>query len=116
MATIVATNMQASGGHTTTKTTLTGTSDTFTYKQGINQILIFNNTTAGALSPVIDGASGTTVQVGGVGAVSVASGYAVGSIAAGDSVAIATDTIREYLKGVIAITDGTGLVAELLEF
>ena len=116
MATIVATNMQGAGKHTTTKTTLTGTLDTFVYRQGINQILILNNVTAGAISPVIDGASGTTVPVKGIGSVDVTGGYAVGSIAAGASVAIATDTIYEYLSGTIAITSGTDLVAELLEF
>ncbi len=116
MATIVATNMQATGGHTVTQTTLTGTLDTFTYRQGVGQILILTNPTVGAISPVIDGASGTTVPVKGIGSVDVTGGYAVGSIAAGAAKAIATDTINEYLKGTIAITSGTDLVAELLEF
>jgi hypothetical protein len=108
--------MQTAGVNSVTETTLTGTSDTFTYREGVGQILILRNATGGALSPVIDGASGTTVPVKGIGSVSVASGYTVGSIAAGAVKAIQTDTIREYLKGTIAITTATGLVASLLEF
>lgn len=116
MATIAATNMHGTGQRAVTLTTLTGTADTFTYKESTSPVLIMRNATAGALSPVIDGADGTTVPVSGVGNVSVAGGYAVGSIAAGAAVAIPLYTIREYLKGAIAITGGAGLVCSLLEF
>jgi hypothetical protein len=97
-----------------TETTLNGT-DSLVYDQSKTPILVLRNPTAGALSPVIDGNGGTTVNVTGIGAVDVSGGYAVGSIAAGASVAIPLVTIREYLQGTIAITGGTGLVASLLE-
>ena len=116
MTAIVATNMQGFGQRTVTLTTLDGSGDTFTYKESTNPVLIMRNATAGALSPVIDGAGGTVVPVPGVGNVNVSGGYPVGSIAAGAAVAIPLYTIREYLKGTIAITGGNGLVCSLLEF
>lgn len=112
MATIVRTNVSGAGRKTVTETTLTGTADTFTY--GTGDRLIMRNPTGGALTPTIDGADGTTVAVPGVGDVSVASGYAVGSIAAGAMVTIDLDTIAAYLQGAIAITGGTGLVCSIL--
>lgn len=115
MATIVATSMQGAGKRAVIVTTMTA-SDTLTYKAGQGQILILRNGTAGALTPIIDGAGATTIPVQGVGSVDVSAGYSVGAIAAGAEVAIPLDTIRAYLVGVIAITGGTGLSASLLEF
>lgn len=114
MPAIAATTMQGSGARVITSTTLNGT-DSFVYRPGTRAILKLNNPTGGPLSPTIDGDGGTNVQVPGLGAVSVASGYAVGSIAAGATVAIPLDTISAYLQGAISITSGTGLVAQLLE-
>lgn len=115
MATIAATAMGI-GTKTLTQTTLDGTLDTFSYDPTKRQVLVLRNPTEGAISAVIDGDGGTTVPVGGIGNVSVASGYAVGSIAAGAAVAIQCDAINKYLQGTIAITSGTGLVAVLLTF
>ena len=115
MATIVATSMQGAGKRAVAVTTMTA-SDTFTYKHGQGQILILRNSTAGSLTPIIDGAGATTIPVQGVGSVDVSAGYSVGAIAAGATVAIPLDTIKSYLVGVIAITGGTGLSASLLEF
>lgn len=114
MATIAATSMSGNGQRTVTETTLTGTLDTFSYSPNRGQILIMRNDTAGALTPVIDGAAGTTVEPRGVGTIDVSGGYAVGSIAAGAVKAIPLDTISAYLQGTIAITGGTGLVCSLL--
>lgn len=115
MPAIAATDMSGPLVRTVTQTTLNGT-DSFTYNGLRKPVLILRNPTAGALSPVIDGDGGTTVAVEGIGNVSVAAGYAVGSIAVGAVVAIPLDTIREYLRGTIAVTGGTGLVGSLLEF
>lgn len=115
MATIVATDVNYSGVKAVTETTLTGTLDTFTYRSGVNQTLVFRNATAGALTPVIDGAGATTIAITGVGTIDLSAGFAVGSIAAGAVKSIRTDSIKEYLAGVIAITGGTGLVCSLLE-
>ena len=116
MAVIAPTSMQGGGVRATVKTTLTA-SDTLPYAAGSGQVLILRNPTGGALSPLIDGADGTTINFPGVPAVSVAGGYAVGSIAATTGeVAIPLDTISGYLQGVVTITGGTGLVASLLTF
>jgi len=116
MATIVATDIKGGGVKTITETTLTGTLDTFTYKSGVNQTLVFRNATVGALTPVIDGAGSTTVSVNGIGSIDVSAGYSIGSIAAGAVKSINTESIFEYLKGTIAITGGVGLVCTLLEY
>lgn len=116
MPAITATSMQGAGQRAVTQTTLNGT-DSLVYNASARPVLVLRNPTAGALSPVIDGNGGTTVQVAGVGSVDVSGGYAVGSIAATTGiVAIPLDSISAYLQGTIAITSGTGLVATLLEF
>jgi hypothetical protein len=116
MPAITATDMQGAGQRTLTQTTLNGT-DSFVFNSAKNPVLTLRNPTAGALSPVIDGDGGTTVQVAGIGSVVVSGGYAVGSIAATTgSVAIPLNSISAYLQGTIAITSGTGLIATLMEF
>lgn len=115
MATITATSLVTSGTSPVTETTLTGTADTFTYKSGASQVLVLRNATAGALTPIIDGASTTSVSIAGIGSIDLSAGYAVGSIAAGAVKIINTDSISRYLQGTIAITGGTGLVAVLLQ-
>lgn len=115
MPAITATSMTGPGVRAVTETTLNGT-DSFTYNSDRRAVLRFRNPTAGALTPVIDGSGGTTVPVSGIGNVDVSAGYSAGSIAAGASAAIPLDSIKEYLKGTIAITGGTGLIAVLYEF
>ena len=115
MATIVSTDMKGSGAKTVTETTLTA-SDTFTYQPRTNQLLYLKNNTGGALTVVIDGDGATTVGVDGVGSIDISSGYSTESIADGVTMAIPLDTIRKYLKGTIAVTGGTGIIASLLTF
>lgn len=115
MATIAATNMAAVGAVTAAVTTLTGTDD-FTYSAGKRPVLVLNNVTAGALTPVIDGDGAGSVSVAGVGSVDISGGFSVGSIAAGATVTIQLDSIKSYLAGTIAVTGGTGIEAMLLEF
>lgn len=114
MAAVTATSMGGTGARVVSRLTL-GASDTMTYNASRNPILILDNVTAGALTPNIDGAAGTTVPVKGVGSVSVASGLTLASIGAGACVAIPLDSISGYLQGVITITGGTGIKASLLE-
>ncbi len=116
MATITATDMTGSGARAVAEITLDGVSDTFTYTQRKDAVLILRNPTAGAISPVIDGDGASSVPVAGVGNVDISSGYAVGSIAAGNVAAVPLDSIAQYLAGTITITGATGLVASLLEF
>lgn len=115
MPAIAATNMTGSLARALTETTLNGT-DSFTYNSDRRAVLVLRNPTGGALTPVIDGNGGTTVPITGIGNVDVSTGYSVGSISAGAAVAIPLDTIKEYLRGTIAITSGTGLVGALMEF
>jgi hypothetical protein len=116
MATIVETAGAVLGVTTLTQTTLTGTADTFTYKEGQGQILILRNTTGGALSPVINGSANVATGVNGLGSVNTTTGYAVGSIPATTGcVMIPLDSISLYLKGTISITTGTGLTAALIK-
>lgn len=116
MPAITATDMTAVGAVDVTITTLDGSTDTLTYNPGKAPVLVLNNVTAGSLSPVIDGDGATTHVCAGVGTVDVSGGFAVGSIAAGDSVAIRLKSVEAYLKGTIDITSGTGIEAQLLEF
>lgn len=112
MATLTVTDISGSGEAAITVNTLTA-SDTFTYNPGA--ILILDNVTAGALTPNIDGDGATAVGVSGVGNVDLSGGYDVGSIAAGDKVAIPLDSIRRYLAGTIEMTGGDGIEAVLLQ-
>lgn len=115
MATITATDMTGLGAKDVTETTLTA-SDTFTYNSSKRQVLVLNNGTGGPLTVNIDGDGGTTVPVRGLGNVDVSGGYDIGPIADGEIKAIQLDTISKYLQGTIAVTGGTDIVAQLLEF
>lgn len=108
--------MSGGGVKTVTETTLTGTSDTFTYNPTRNPILYIRNPTGGSLTPTIDGSGATTVPVGGVGSVDISAGKSLGAIGAGAARVIELASISRYLDGTIAITSGTGLVCSLLEF
>ena len=87
-------------------------SDTITFSPGRKQLLVLRNTTGGSLTVTIDGADGTTVQVPGIGSVSVAAGLAV-PVAAGASVAIVLSTISSYLQGVVTLSGASTLTAQL---
>lgn len=116
MAVIAPTTLTGGGVRSVTRTVLSA-SDTLPFAAGFGAVLVLLNTTGGALSPVIDGADGTTVNFPGAPAISVSGGYAVGSIpATTGAVAIPLDTIGAYLQGVVTITGGTGLTALLLQY
>ena len=116
MTTIVATSLAGDGAVAAVQSTLNGAADTFTYKPTARQVLVLRNPTGAPISPVLDGADGTTVSRPGLGPVSVAAGYAVGAIAAGAAAVIPLDTINAFLQGVIAVNAGSGLVAVLTEY
>ena len=112
MAVIAPTSMLGSGARVVAETTL-GASDTLVYKP--KAILELRNPTGGALVPNIKGAGGTAVSVPGLGSVSVTAGYTFPSIAAGASYNLPLGSVSEYLKGVITVTLGVGLIARLIE-
>ncbi|MBM2293746.1 hypothetical protein JQX09_17595 [Sulfitobacter pseudonitzschiae] len=115
MAEITSTLLTGTGARVVAETTL-GASDTFVFKPGVNQVLTLRNASGGALTPNIDGDGGTSVPVAGVGSVDVSGGLTLASIANGAVVAIPTDTIAAYLKGVITITGADDMVATLTRF
>jgi hypothetical protein len=115
MAVITATDMTGSGARTLTETTL-GESDTLVYDSSKRQVLTLRNDTAGALTPNIDGAGGTTVAVAGIGSVDVSSGITLASIGAAAHVAIPLDSINKYLQGTVTVSGGDGIVATIMEF
>ena len=115
MATIVATDMTGSGEREVTFTTLTA-SDTFTYNESKNPVLVIYNDTGAPITPNIDGSGATTVLVAGIGSVDVSGGYEFGSIADGEYFAIPLKTINKYLSGTIAMTGGDAAECALLEF
>lgn len=111
MAAITPTTATGVGAFSVTEVTLTS-SDTLTFNTSQKQLLVLRNDTAGSLTATIDGDGGTTVSVDGLGAVSVASGLAI-AVPAGEKKAVVLNTIRHYLQGVVAVTGGTGLKAQL---
>lgn len=113
MAVIAETLMTGTGSRALTVTTL-GPSDTLVYRPNAKQVLVLDNVTAGALTPKLDGADGTNVQVSGVGAVDVSAGYTTPSIAAGARAAIPLDSISAFLQGTVTVTGGSGIKAVLL--
>ncbi len=115
MAEIAKTSVTGSGQKAVTVTTL-GASDTLDFKKNVNSTLILNNVTAGALTPLIVGADATTFPAAGLGNVDVSGGYQMTSIAAGETVALPLDSISGYLKGVITVTGGDAIEAQLLEY
>jgi hypothetical protein len=113
MAVIPASKISSVGRTNPVASTLTS-SDTFVYTQGVTKWLHLRNGTAGALTPTITGSLAVSEYLPGVGVIPTASGYAVGSIAAGVTAIIDLDAVQSYLKGVITITGGVGLSATLM--
>ena len=99
------------GAFSVTETTLTS-DDTITYDSTKQQILVLRNPTAGPLTATIDGSTGSTISVDGLGSVSVASGLAV-AVPANSVKAVRLNSVRHYCQGVVHLTGGTGLLATL---
>ena len=111
MPAIVKTDKSGIGSRTLIQTTLDA-SNSFVYEPGLGSLLILRNPTASSINSNIDGNGGTSVNVAGIGAVSVAAGLTI-PVPAGAAVIIPLDTIHEYLRGAISVT-GVGLVASLV--
>lgn len=112
MAAIASTNAAQVGAFAVTEATLTA-DDTLTFTASKKQILVLRNDTGGALTATLDGDGGTTVQVPGVGSVSVAAGLAI-AVPAGQVRAVVLGTVSAYCQGVVHLTGGTGLKVQLL--
>lgn len=88
--------------------------DTITFNTSKKQLLVLRNPTGGSLTATLDGADGTTVQVDGLGSVSVAAGLGI-VVGAGLSVAVVLSTVKHYCQGVVHLTGGAGIVAQLFD-
>lgn len=113
MAAIVSIDASQVGPFAAPISTLTA-ADTISFKTSKKQLLVLNNTTAGLLTATIDGSTGTTVSVPGVGAVDVSAGKAI-PVAANSSVAVMLNTISAYCQGIVSITGAATLKAQLFD-
>ena len=111
MAAITAIDATQKGSFTAAVSTLSA-DDTITIDAGKKQLLVLRNTTGGALTCTIDGADGTTVNVDGIGAVTVSGGLAI-AVPAGESRAVVLTTIRHYCQGVVHLLGAATLTAQL---
>lgn len=89
--------------------------DTITFNARKKQLLVLRNPTGGPLTATLDGDGGTTVSVPGIGSVSVSAGLAI-PVGAGLSVAVVLSTVKHYCQGVVHITGGAGITAQLFDF
>ncbi len=110
MAAITAINGRQHGAFAAALTALTS-SDTLTYDPRFTNLLIVRNPTGGALTLLIDGDGGTTVNAAGLGSVSVASGYSI-AIPAGEVRVVNLATIAQYLQGVVTLTGAASCIAQ----
>lgn len=88
--------------------------DTIVFTSRKKQLLVLRNPTGGTLTATVDGDGGTTVSAAGLGSVDVSGGKAI-AVGAGLSVAVVLSTISAYCQGVVHITGGAGLVAQLFD-
>lgn len=111
MAAITSIDASVQGAFVSAKTTLSA-DDTITFNATRKQLLVLNNPTGGALTATLDGDAGTTVNVPGVGSVSVAGGLAI-ALTAGQSKSVVLGTVSAYCQGVVHLTGGAGIEAQL---
>jgi hypothetical protein len=90
-------------------------SDTITFNSTKVQILLVTNATAAALTLLIDGDGGTTINVAGVGAINVAAGKSIVIPATTGSKLITLSTISAYCQGVVTLTGAVGAKVRLIE-
>lgn len=114
MALLTATDAGQAGAFAVTEGTLTA-DDTLTINAAKKQLLVLRNDTGGLLTATLDGDGGTTVQVAGLGLgapIDVSAGKAI-PVAANSRVAVMLNTLSAYTKGVVHLTGGTGLKAQI---
>lgn len=113
MAAIASIDLSAGGAIAAALTTLSA-SDTITFNPKRRQVLVLRNPTGGTLTLKIDGADGTTVNVPGIGPVSVAGGYDIELLTL-TSKALILSTISKYCQGVVTLTGASGVIAQLFD-
>jgi hypothetical protein len=112
MGAITAIDATQRGAFAAAPTTLT-TDDTFTLDATKKQLLVLRNPTGGSITHTLDGTTGTTVAVDGIGNIDVSAGLAI-VVGAGLTVAVVLSTVRQYCQGVAHIlSSGAGGTATL---
>lgn len=114
MATISNSSKDVLGAFTPTKTILSA-SDVLTFVTGANQELIMYNITASAVPVTFAGAGSTTVTVTGAGALTASVASLVVTVPANGFQVVRLDTIPAYLKGVVTVTGGVGVIATVIQ-
>ena len=104
------TSVTAGNGAFTAAETALSASDTITYDGRRKQLLQLRNTTASPVTVTLDGSTGTTVAVAGVGDVSVAAGLAI-TVPANGVKSVVLSTVSAYCQGIVSLTGGTGVSA-----
>lgn len=116
MAAITAITASGQAGSFTSTGTVLSSDDTITVDETKLQLLVLTNTTGGELTCTVDGTLAPTAYApGGIGAISLAAGYAI-VVPAGQSRSVRLASIREYTRGVCHLLGGTGLTAQLFNF
>ena len=106
---IIQTSLKA--GSTDAEVNILDASDQFVYQPDADQVMVLRNPTGSAISPVLTGNNVSSAHpVPGAMPMDLTGGFAVGAIAAGQSVAIPLDSVRFWIKGSISfINNGAGL-------
>lgn len=88
--------------------------DTITIAPGKAQLLVLRNATAGSLTVTVDGDGGTTANIPGYGSVSLTAGYPI-VLAAGEQKAVILSSISLFCQGVVHLTGGALVKAQLFD-
>ena len=113
MAAIASINAAQLGSFAAAPSTLT-TSDTITFRPNKKQLLVVRNPTGGSLTLKIDGDAGTTVNVPGIGVVTVSGGYDI-VVGAGLTFAVVLSTISAYCQGVVTLTGAADALVQVFD-
>lgn len=99
------TTRDKAGDFAVAPTELTGT-DSLVYNAAAVQTLFIRNGTVGSVTIVIDGADSGSVSLPGQGKpIDNSAGYSI-TVAAGATRAVVLSSIRNFLKGAVAVTGG----------
>lgn len=98
-------------GAATAEINILDDSEEFIYQADANQVMILRNPTGSPISPILTGSNPPSAYlIKGYGYADLTAGFPVGSIAAGQSVAIPLETLRLWIAGSRSyINNGTGL-------
>ena len=115
MAEVIQTSLYRQDGFVTVLVATMAGTNTLQFQPGEQQFLVIENSTGSAINPLIKGLSAPDdYNVQGLGEIDLSGGYAVGSIAAGVSVALPLHNIHRWLKGSIELTGVTGAKAYIV--